>query len=764
MSTTSNRTLTDVDARRQYEQLVANIDGIVWEADARTFQFTFVSEQAERLLGYPLEQWLAPGFWPAHLHPDDHEWALNFCLHATRDKRNHDFEYRMLAADGRTVWLRDIVSLVIVDDEVTKLRGIMVDVTDRKRAEAALTLFRSLLDQTNDAIEIIDPETGRFLDVNEQACLAHGYTRAEYLALTLPQIDPGLAKRPWEELRDERRRAGSRVFESQHRRKDGSVFPVEVNVTQILLDREYQVAVVRDITERKRAERALVESHALLNAVVEGTADTVFLKDLDGRYLMINSAGAQFLGMKADEIIGKDDRQLFRRETALAIMERDRQVMSSGLSQVFEEPATVGDVTRTYLSTKGVYRNAHGVVVGLIGISRDVTELKRLEEQFRQAQKMEAVGQLAGGVAHDFSNLLTVINGYSELVFSSLDAADPNRELVAEIWKSGERAVDLTRKLLAFSRKQMLQPQVVNVNSLLDELHKLLQRLIGADIELSLLLAPDLALANVDPSHFEQAILNLAVNARDAMPKGGRLIIETRNVEFATEDSKCEGEVRAGNYVLVSVRDTGHGMDEATKRRVFDPFFTTKGPGKGTGLGLAMVYGFVKQSGGQIDVSSEPGHGAAFNIYLPHGQESPRAEPSSDRRRISKGTETVLLVEDEDAVRNLAKLSLQSSGYRILEARDGQEAVWVAEQHQGPIHALVTDVVMPRMSGRHLATLLTQARPGVRVLFMSGYADDGVPHAALKAGAVFLQKPFSPISLVRTVRNLLDASELRPGL
>jgi nitrogen-specific signal transduction histidine kinase/CheY-like chemotaxis protein len=402
-------------------------------------------------------------------------------------------------------------------------------------------------------------------------------------------------------------------------------------------------------------------------------------------------------------------------------------------------------------------------VIGLIGISRDVTELNRLEEQFRQAQKMEAVGRLAGGVAHDFNNLLTGINGYCELVFNRLRADDPSRELLAEIRKCGERAATLTRQLLAFSRKQVLQPQVVSLNTLLGELLKLLKRLIGEDIELALVPGAALGLAKVDPGQFEQAVINLAVNARDAMPRGGRLTIETHNAELAEGYAERYPEVRPGRYVLVVVRDSGQGMDEATKARIFEPFFTTKEPGKGTGLGLAMVYGFVKQSGGHIEVESEPGRGATFKVYLPRAEETtPSAKSSPSLLQMPKGTETVLLVEDEDAVRALSKLVLQSSGYTVLEARDGQEGVWVAQQHQGPIHILVTDLVMPRLSGQQLAVLLVQARPHLRVLFMSGYTDEAVlRHGVFEADAAFLQKPFNAIGLARKVREVLDAEEER---
>jgi len=368
---------------------------------------------------------------------------------------------------------------------------------------------------------------------------------------------------------------------------------------------------------------------------------------------------------------------------------------------------------------------------------------------------------LAGGVAHDFNNLLTVINGYSQLVFNRLPATDPNRPRLAEIQKAGERAASLTRQLLAFSRKQMLQPEVVNLNTLLNELLKLLQRLISEDIELTLTTAVDLGLTKIDPAQFEQAIINLAVNARDAMPQGGHLTITTCNTELDAAYAERYPELQAGAYVCVTVTDTGCGMDEATLARIFEPFFTTKDVGKGTGLGLAMVYGFVKQSGGHVEVFSEVERSTTFHIYLPRTEETDLAVKADlVQRDIPKGNETLLLVEDEEAVRNLFCAVLCTGGYTVLEAHDGQSALELAHQHAGPIHLLITDLVMPRVSGRQLADSLRVLQPNIRVLFMSGYTEEAVTqHRLQELNAAFLQKPFDPLSLAQKVRDLLDSSE-----
>ena len=840
-----------------------------------------VNRHACESLGYRREELL--GMFPIEFDVDLNPEKLKALGERLRAGEIVTFETRHRRKDGTILPVEVRIRPIQLDDQLFFV-ALSRDISERKRTQESLTLFRSLIDHIQDSIEVIDPQTGRYLDVNDQTCLAHGYTREEYLALTVMDIDPMVEANSWENSGGTEQWEGAHVFESHHRRKDGSLFPVEVKANFIRLDRDYIVCVVRDITERKkveaalkesearyrtlfddnpsmyftleadgtvssvnrfgaeqlgytiaeltgasvlhvfypedkaaalqavqrclahpdqtfrwslrkvrkdgsmlwveetarairradsslvvlvvceeiterkRAEQALVESHSLLKAVFEGTPDAMYVKDLAGRYLMINTAGAGLLAQPVEELMGKDDRALFTSDAAQQIMARDRAVIETTTPQLFEETLTTAGITRTYLTSKGVYRDAQGKVIGLIGISRDVTEQKRLEEQLRQAQKMEAVGRLAGGVAHDFNNLLTVINGYSQLTYRRLAPNDPNRRLIGEIYSAGERAATLTNQLLAFSRKQVLQPEVVSLNSLLDDLVKLLRRLIGEDIDLALVPDDNLGLVKVDRSQFEQTIINLAVNARDAMPEGGRLTIETYNTVLDLHYKERFPEVRPGPYVCVTVSDTGTGMDAATKARVFEPFFTTKDPGKGTGLGLAMVYGFVKQSGGHVEVYSEVGYGTTFKIYLPPVEEAVSSfNTSADITTPPKGQETILLVEDEAPVRNLVQFVLHAQGYTVLEARDGQEALGMAERHPTEIHLLVTDLVMPRMSGRQLADQLRQTRPNVCILYMSGYTDEAViRHGLLEAHVGFLQKPFNPAVLAHKVRELLD--------
>jgi two-component system cell cycle sensor histidine kinase/response regulator CckA len=405
--------------------------------------------------------------------------------------------------------------------------------------------------------------------------------------------------------------------------------------------------------------------------------------------------------------------------------------------------------------------------VRMIGGMTDLTERRQLEEQLRQSQKMEALGLLAGGIAHDFNNLLSVINGFAELLAQDLPATDPRSTYVSEIIRAGESAAALTRQLLIFSRRQVVAPQTINLNQIVGDLERMLRRIIGEDIELVTRLHPDLGLVRADPGQIEQVLLNLVTNARDAMPQGGTLTIETANVQLDAKAARPflyatkAHEVRAGRYVLLAVSDTGIGMSPEVQARIFEPFFTTKEPGKGTGLGLATVYGIVMPCGGYVGVYSHPGAGTTFNVYLPQAEaEQPSATAPDDAELVLNGHETILLVEDQDQLRSFAQLALERQGYTVLTAASGDEALHLAETHRGPIHLVITDVVMPRMSGRALAERLTAQRPGLRVLYMSGYTDDAIlRHGILEADLPFLQKPFTQTQLVRKVRDVLDAAQ-----
>jgi two-component system cell cycle sensor histidine kinase/response regulator CckA len=635
-------------SQQQHLDLLNGLDAIVWEADAATFQFTFVSQQAEAILGYPAQQWLDdPRFWIDHLHPEDRQSATEFCLAATREGRDHEFEYRMVGADGATVWLRDIVH-VVRDGEgrPARLQGVMLNITQRRQAEEALR-----------ASEL----------------------RSRTLLASLPQ--------------------------------------------------------------------------------------RVFFKDTNSVFLAVNDRFAADLGLAPEEIIGRTDYDLFPPELADKYQADDRRIIELREPETIEETNVVEGRARIVEVVKAPVLSEEGTVLGVLGLFTDITARKEAEEalrlneeQLRQSQKMEAVGRLAGGVAHDFNNMLAVINGYSAMLLQTTPPESPYHGGLREIQAAGERAASLTRQLLAYSRKQLLEVRELDVNHVVSGLSDMLRRLIGEDVQLVVSLDRDAGHVRADPSQIEQVLLNLAVNARDAMPEGGVLTIATGGQDV---DLRCaravSPEMSPGAYTLLRVTDSGCGMDSETQSRIFEPFFTTKELGKGTGLGLATVYGIVKQSGGQVEVRSRPGQGTTFTIYLPRVQQLRPAGGAGAADPGRGGQETILLVEDEELVRRLARNILTSHGYSVLEAADGEEALRLAAAHPEPIHLLLTDVVMPRMGGRMLAERLLAERPGLRVVYMSGYTDDAVVRQGVEhQQTTFLEKPFLPAELTRRIREMLD--------
>ncbi|HEV2827899.1 MAG TPA: response regulator [Pyrinomonadaceae bacterium] len=526
--------------------------------------------------------------------------------------------------------------------------------------------------------------------------------------------------------------------------------------------------VARDITERKRTEEALRDAEKNYRSIFENAVEGIFQSTPEGRLISANPALARMLGYKSPqdliESVTEIEQQLYvepdRRAEFVKLLQED------GVGRGFVAQLRRKDGSLIWaLGNARVVRDASGQLVCYEGSVEDITERKQLEEQLRQSQKMEAVGQLAGGIAHDFNNLLTAINGYSDLTLKNLTEDSPLRSKVEQIKKAGVRAASLTRQLLAFSRKQVLQPVVLDINSLVTDVSKMLRRLVGEDIEFVTLLRPKTGNVNADPGQIEQVLMNLVVNARDAMPKGGKIVIETANAEFDEGYAEQHVAVNPGPYVMLAVSDTGTGMDEETRARIFEPFFTTKELGKGTGLGLSTVYGIVKQSGGFIWAYSELGKGTTFKVYLPciaqlaEGYKR-NVEPKSARR----GTETILLVEDDKTVRDLVREVLRDYGYKVLVAVNGEDALSVAERHEAAIHLLLTDVVMPGMGGRILANRLSEARPEMKMLFMSGYTDDAiVHHGVLDADTPFIQKPFPPHVLAQRVRDVLDGQPTSQG-
>lgn len=518
---------------------------------------------------------------------------------------------------------------------------------------------------------------------------------------------------------------------------------------------------ISNIAERKQVEQALRESEERYRQIVENARDMIITHDLRGNYTSVNRAALELTGYTLEETLAMNFSQALAPEYVEKAGEIVRQKLAGVENDtVYELELVAKDGRRIAVEVNSWLVYKDGQPVGVQAIGRDITARRLLENQLRQSQKMEAIGRLAGGVAHDFNNILTAIIGYSDLALRRLRPEDPLRRNLSEIRKSGERAAGLTRQLLAFSRQQILLPRVISLNEVVAGIEGMLRRLIGEDVELKAKLDPSLGNVKTDPGQIEQVIMNLAVNARDAMPQGGRLTIKTRNAMLDELYGRERGvELAAGPYVMLAVSDTGMGMDEATRTRAFEPFFTTKPHDKGTGLGLSTVYGIVKQSGGYVWVYSEPGRGATFEIYLPRVDEAASApEDVHVSADAPRGRETILLVEDEEAIRSLTGEILTQAHYEVLVVAGGEEAISLAARHPCGIDLLLTDVVMPGTSGRELADRLGESQPEMRVLYMSGYTDDAVVrHGMLEPGLSFVQKPFTLDSLLRIVRDVLDA-------
>ncbi|HEX6278618.1 MAG TPA: PAS domain S-box protein, partial [Pyrinomonadaceae bacterium] len=530
--------------------------------------------------------------------------------------------------------------------------------------------------------------------------------------------------------------------------------------------RPARLVLAHDVTSRLRAEEAVKQSEAKYRELFENANDVIYTHDLEGNFTSLNRTGEHITGYSEAEVLQLNVADIVVPE----YLERARQMIRRKVEEgspptIYETVVIAKDGRRIPLEINTRLILEDGKPVGIQGIGRDISErlaaqeaLRSSEEQLRQAQKLESIGILAGGMAHDFNNMLTAINGYSDLVLRKLSPDDPIRKNVEEIRKAGERSAELTRQLLAFSRRQILQPQALNLNETIEETTSLLRRLIGEDITVTTRLHADLWKVEADPGQLSQVLMNLAINARDAMPKGGSLMIETSNVVLDEKYASRHVEVAPGRYVMFAVSDTGLGMDEETKRRVFEPFFTTKSVGRGTGLGLSTVYGIVKQSGGNIWVYSEPDRGTTFKIYLPEaGAENYGDDLEISQHDLHIGSETILLVEDESSVRGLACEILEACGYTVVEAEDGKEALKRFGQIDSGVDLLITDVVMPNMGGRELSENLLLACPDMKVLFTSGYTDDAIlRHGITDENTNFLQKPFTFASLSRKVRLLLD--------
>jgi PAS domain S-box-containing protein len=649
--------------------------------------------------------------------------------------------------------------------------------TARKPADVLLSA--SLLEGIPDAIVAVDKQ-GKIVQVNSQSEQMFGYSRDELLGQSMEILVPeryrdlhgrhreGYVHQP----KVRRMGAGLDLYA---RRRDGSEFPVEISLSPVEGKAGILVlSAIRDISDRKaieeelrrahaelerRKERQLRESENRLALIVDSSEDAIIGKDLDGIILTWNKGAEHIYGYTAAEIIGKPISLLTAKNRPAEIPTILGKIRRGEIVDHYESIRVTKDGRHLNMSiTISPIRDTDGTIVGASAIARNITAQKKTEEMLRQAQKMEAVGRLAGGVAHDFNNILGIITACTELLRDRIDSNSAASPYLENVRKAADRGAILTRQLLAFSRKQTAQPHVLDLNERLKETVKLLRPLMGDDVEIVIHAKPDWALIEVDPSQLDQTILNLAINSRDAMPHGGKFILETASMNFDAAFAAQHPPMTAGKYILLAVSDTGAGMDETTVSRIFEPFFTTKEIGKGTGLGLATVYGIVRQNGGHIWVYSEPGRGTTFKIYWPSAEHKVRTDIHSEiHSEVPKrhGT-TILLVEDDELMRGLTKQMLEEHGYTIVEAADGKAALEIAASNHRTIDLLLTDVVMRGMNGPELSARLRASSPGLKVVYMSGYTGELIAeHDFLQPGVTLLEKPFTRSALLTTIDKTL---------
>jgi len=693
---------------------------------------------------------------------DDHTAAAVVRAHTTSSAGRGHFTIRMRHADGSHRRVRWSTSRSD-GGALLFLAGTFVDEHVASTPEnIGGDILGELADYISDFVWVREAESGKILyrnDVWERITGQHvplGAHYTEFFRSTHPD-DVDRAKEAGQEANlggyDQLVRAIDRNGSVRYMRV--RTFPVHDSAGQLWR----VVGVAEDVTELKQAEDALQNSELRLRSLLESSSDLIMLIDAEGRFTYLNPSFAATLGFPVEEWINRSGFDLVWPEDVRAARTAFSQVMTLAQDDVMPWQLRARSADGSWRWLEGTTTNHLNdpAIRGIVVNCHDVTDRKRLEGQFRQAQKMESIGRLAGGIAHDFNNLLTAIKGNLELAMMEIQPIDPRFEYLADADKAADSASSLTRQLLTFSRKQVIDPKVINLNDVITHVRKLLARLIGEDVTLEHFVEPELASVRFDPGQVEQILINLAVNARDAMPNGGLLTLETANVDLDEEYVKSHPYVEAGPYVMLAVSDTGAGMTDAIRANLFEPFFTTKEAGRGTGLGLAMVYGAVKQNGGQIEVYSEPGHGTTFKIYLPAVDQAAGTalEPISERR--PQGTESIVLVEDEEHVRAIASRMLERLGYTVHAFADGPSAIAAVVQMVATPSLLVTDVVMPGMNGHVLMERLLELRPSMKVLFTSGYtANVIVHHGVLREGIEFLAKPYSLDLLAQRVREVLD--------
>jgi len=770
------------EKEKMYRHLVETIHDVIFQTDIDGI-ITYVSPVMKTWSGYSNSEVVGRPFMD-FIHPDDLEGLVE-SFKRTISNNYEPWEFRIRTANGQYRWVRTSSTTIIEDGNVVGISGVLTDITDRIITEHALkeselnyrnlyTLFRTISDNMTDMLWAKDLNK-KYLFANKAICmnLLNARNPEEVIGKTdLYFAERTRAERPddpnWHTFGEICRDSDQVVIDSGKSEQfdefgnvRGKFLFLDVHKSPLFNDKGEMIGVVgsgRDVTQEKEIQRRLEESEQKYRHIIQHSGDAIYLL-YNRRFEIINEEFTRLFGVTLDDI-NSDDYDFINlvAPQSRTLVENRIRGRNQGDKLESKYEFTALDVHGREIEVEAsVTHIRYKDGMATQGIIRDITERKRLERQLRHAQKMEAVGQLAGGVAHDFNNLLTVISGYCDLLLLK----KPPSELAAsikQIRRAGERAESLVSQLLAYSRKQIIQPKTINLNELVNEYSSILARLLGEDIEISTILDPNLKSIHIDPGQMEQIIMNISVNARDAMPNGGRLNIETTNVEFDQTMLETHGGSPPGNYIMLAISDTGIGMDETTKNRMFEPFYTTKERDKGTGLGLSSVYGIVKQNQGLIQVSSESQKGTTFRIYLP-AVVDPHDTGDGDKQThsVEQGLETILLVEDDTSVRDVTKAALTVYGYTVIDASNGEEALRIFLNREDNIDLLLTDVVMPRMSGNKLARLLREREPDLKVLFFSGYTDDAMVQRGIENdGMDYIQKPYSHVNLSRKIREVLD--------
>ncbi|MBI5846327.1 MAG: PAS domain S-box protein [Deltaproteobacteria bacterium] len=780
----SRRLYSDIESHESRQHaFLSNFQGIAYQFMPHSYHALMFEGRAEGLTGLPAQEFSnGQASWIGFIHADDlsmvtgrYETAL------ANPDRPYGMEYRIYHPSGEIRWVSDIGQCHFQGGFLQVLQGTIQDITDQKNSQAVLAeseqKFASAFHTSPYAITITRASDGKIIDVNEAFCDVTGYTMPECIGRSTNELNL------WVKIDDRLKvvadlAAGKKVtsVEFPFKRKNGELMTGLFSAQMLRINNEICVlSSIADITERKKTEQALAESEERYRIITNNMNDIVWLMDMDFRVIYINPAAVKTRGFTLEEFQTMPIESHFPQSSAEAffqvlaeeltperLAQKDLVISRTMTLDFFRKDGSIipAEVTMTMV------RDLNGSPMGFVGVGRDITERiaaqeaqEKLTAQLRQAAKMEAVGRLAGGVAHDFNNMLSVIMGHAEMALEGILPSNPLYDDLEEIRQAATRSADLTRQLLAFARKQVIAPSVLDLNETIEGLLKMLSRIIGEDMRLIWNPAPDLWAVKMDPAQIDQILVNLAVNAKDAVDGEGRLSIETANVSLDENFCKDHAGAIPGDFVCLTVGDDGCGMDRETVERLFEPFFTTKEMGAGTGLGLSTVYGIVKQNNGFIYVYSEKGWGSTFQIFFPKFSRVGASMPESFSTQAARtGAETILLVEDEPPLLKIAKMTIQKLGYTVLAADGPTRALKLSDEHEGVIGLLVTDVIMPEMNGKDLYHALLKRRPGLKCLFMSGYTANVIAqHGVLDENMHFLQKPFSRDSLSQMIRRAIEA-------